>query len=57
MQTYKVPYKYYLKKLNFACAAIVFARRVFPVPGGPNSNTALHGFRFPNRGSKPSHSH
>ena len=38
---------FYLKKDYFASAAIAFATRFFPVAGGPYSNTAPHGFRFP----------
>jgi len=36
-----------LMKLAPASFAIAFASIVFPVPGGPKSNTPLHGFRTP----------
>lgn len=32
-----------------ASVATAFAIYDFPVPGGPNSNMPLHGFRFPEK--------
>jgi hypothetical protein len=36
-----------LMKLAPASFAIAFASIIFPVPGGPNNNTPLHGFKIP----------